>query len=336
MKEIIEKVINGQHLTEAEAASVMDQIMTGGATDAQIGSLLTALRIKGETVEEITGFAKVMREKATHIDCQDSPLVDTCGTGGDASGTFNISTVSAFVAAGAGVKVAKHGNRSVSSRCGSADLLKEFGVNIEVEPDVVVRCIDDIGIGFLFAPLLHGAMKYAIGPRREMGVRTVFNILGPLTNPAGASAQVLGVYAGHLTEPVAGVLSRLGCQRAYIVHGQDGLDEITTTTGTQVSEVLDGDIRQYIIHPEEFGIPRTDPDQLKGGGPEENAGIALGILKGEGGPKRDIVLLNAGAAIAAAGLADSIQEGIPLAEESLGSGAALDKLEQLKAVTNAG
>lgn len=333
--EAIEKLIAGQDLTEAEAVSVMDEIMTGGATDAQIGSFLTALRLKGETVEEITGFAKVMRAKATHIDCQASPIVDTCGTGADARGTFNISTVSALVAAGAGVKVAKHGNRSVSSRCGSADLLKELGVNIEAPPDVVARCIDDVGIGFLFAPSLHGAMKYAIGPRREMGIRTVFNILGPLTNPAKATAQVLGVYAQELTESLAGVLSKLGCQRAYVVHGEDGLDEFTTTSRTKVSEVDAGEIRNYFVHPQDFGIDMTELNQLRGGDPEENANIALDILRGEKGPKRDIVLLNAGAAIAVASLASDIKNGTELAAASLDSGAALTKLERLKEVTNA-
>jgi anthranilate phosphoribosyltransferase len=335
MRDVLEKVVDGRDLTEEEAASVMEQIMTGGATDAQIGSFLTALRIKGESVEEITGFAKVMRDKATRIDCQGSPLVDTCGTGGDASGTFNISTVAAFVAAGAGVKIAKHGNRSVSSRCGSADVLSALGVNVEATPEVVARCIDDVGIGFLFAPLLHGAMKYAIGPRREMGIRTVFNLLGPLTNPARASAQVLGVYSGELTEPVAGVLGRLGCRCAYVVHGEDGLDEITTTSGTYISEMVNGAVSNSMVYPEDFGISRAEPDRLKGGGPEENARIAVNILEGEDGPHRDIVLLNAGAAIAVAGLADDIKEGIRLAAESLDSGAALDRLERLKRVTNA-
>lgn len=328
-------MVEGRDLSEAEAASVMDEIMTGGATDAQIASFLIALRLKGETIEEITGCAKVMRAKATHIKCQTRPIVDTCGTGADASGTFNISTVSAIVAAGAGVKVAKHGNRSVSSQCGSADLLRELGVNIEAHPDVVTRCIDEVGIGFLFAPSLHGAMKYAIGPRREMGVRTVFNILGPLTNPAKATAQVLGVYAKELTEPIAGVLSRLGCHRAYVVHGEDGLDELTTTSRTKVSQVTDGKIKTYFVQPEDFGVPATELNQLKGGEPEENAKIALDILQGERSPKRDIVLLNAGAAIAVAELTSGIREGMELAAESLDSGAALEKLEKLRAVTNA-
>ena len=334
IKNTIGKVVGGSDLTEQEATSVMDEIMTGGTTDAQIASFLTALRMKGETVEEITGFAKVMRSKATHVQCNTGPIVDTCGTGGDASGTFNISTVSAFVAAGAGVKVAKHGNRSVSSRCGSADLFKGLEMNINVPPRVVARCIDEIGIGFLFAPSLHGAMKFAIGPRREMGIRTVFNILGPLTNPAKATAQLLGVYTEELTEPIAGVLIRLGCHRAYVVHGQDGLDEITTTTRTKISEVANGTVRSYFIQPEDFGIVRASLDQLKGGDTEENVRIAMNILQGESGPRRDIVLLNAGAAIAVGGLASSIEEGISLAKESLDSGAALDKLERLKVSTN--
>ena len=334
IKETIGKVVGGLDLTEGEATSVMEEIMSGRATDAQIASLLTALRLKGETVEEITGFAKVMREKATRIQCDTEPLVDTCGTGGDASGTFNISTVSAFVAAGAGIRVAKHGNRSVSSRCGSADVLKGLGINIEVTPDVVSRCIDEVGIGFLFAPLLHGAMKYAIGPRREMGIRTVFNILGPLTNPAKADAQLLGVYAEELTEPIADVLSRLGCKRAYVVHGEDGLDEITTTSRTKVSEVTTGGVKNYYIQPENFGISRSSLDQLRGGDTEENAEIAMKILRNEQGPRRDVVLLNAGAAIAVGGLARNIEEGIALAGKSLDSGAALAKLEKLKITTN--
>jgi len=336
IKDAIEKLVDGRNLTEDEAASVMDEIMSGKATDAQIGSLLTSLRLKGETVEEITGFAKVMRSKATRIECKSRPLVDTCGTGGDVSGTFNISTVSAFVAAGAGAKVAKHGNRSVSSKCGSADLLMELGINIEAAPDVVATCVDDIGIGFLFAPRLHGAMKHAIGPRREMGIRTVFNILGPLTNPAHATAQILGVYAEELTEPIAGVLNRLGCDRAFVVHGEDGLDEITTTTRTRLSECVNGTVRNYSIEPEDFGIPRAGVDELRGGDPKDNAKICLTILRGERGPKRDIVLLNAGAAIAVAGLAAGIEEGTRLATESLDSGAALDKLEKLKVATHTG
>jgi anthranilate phosphoribosyltransferase len=336
IKEAITMLVGGRNLSVEEAAAVMDEIMTGRASDAQIASFLTALRLKGETVEEITGCARVMRDRATRIECRCGTVVDTCGTGGDASGTFNISTVSALVAAGAGAHVAKHGNRSVSSRCGSADLLKALGVNIEVSPEVVARCIDEVGIGFLFAPSLHGAMKYAIGPRREMGIRTVFNILGPLTNPAGATAQVLGVYARELVGPVAGVLRELGCRRAYVVHGQDGLDEITTTSSTAVCEIVDGEIRQYQLHPEDLGIAPTGLDQLMGGDPQENAGIALAILRGERGPQRDIVLLNAGAAIAVAGLAGDIAEGIELAAGAIDSGAALERLEGLKRFSHVG
>ena len=336
IREAITVLMEGRDLSRDEAAAVMDEIMTGGASDAQIASFLTALRLKGETVDEITGCARVMRDRATRIECRSDGVVDTCGTGGDASGTFNISTLSALVAAGAGAHVAKHGNRSVSSRCGSADLFKALGVEIEVGPEVVADCIDEVGIGFLFAPLLHGAMKYAIGPRREMGIRTVFNILGPLTNPAGAAAQVLGVYAQELVEPVAGVLRELGCRRAYVVHGQDGLDEITTTSSTTICELADGEIRKCELHPEDLGIAPVSLDQLMGGNPQENAGIALAVLRGENGPRRDIVLLNAGAAIAVAGLADDIGQGIRLAAESIDSGAALEKLEGLKAMTNTG
>jgi anthranilate phosphoribosyltransferase len=334
IRKAIEKLVEGQNLTEEEATSIMEEIMTGAATDAQIASFLTALRLKGETVEEITGLAKVMRDKAVRLKCQAPAIVDTCGTGGDASGTFNISTVSAIVASGAGVKVAKHGNRSVSSQCGSADLLKELGVNIDAPPDVVRWCIDEIGIGFLFAPSFHKAMKYAIGPRREMGIRTVFNILGPLTNPAQATAQVLGVYAEELTELMAGVLNRLGCHRAYVVHGEDGLDEISTVSRSKISEVVEGKVRSRHIQPVDFGIAPAQPTQLKGGGPAENSQIALNILRGERGPKRDVVLLNAAAAIVVAELVDTIGEGIELAAESLDSGAALDQLEKLKAKTN--
>lgn len=334
IKEVIGKLIEGHDLGQEEAQGVMEEIMTGGASDAQIGTFLTALRLKGETVDEITGFARAMRAKATRIDCRADTVLDTCGTGGDASGTFNISTVSALVAAGAGAKVAKHGNRSVSSRCGSADLLKGLGVNIEAPVDVVARCIDEMGIGFLFAPLLHGAMKYAIGPRREMGIRTVFNILGPLTNPAGATIQVLGVYAGELTAQLAGVLNKLGSHRAYVVHGEDGLDEITTTTRTKICEVVDGEVHDRTIHPQDFGIPTARPDQLLGGDPKENVQIALAILGGDQGPQRDIVLLNAAAAIHLVGLAEDISQGLEKAAKSVDSGAAMEKLEGLREMSN--
>lgn len=334
IQEAIQKVVNGENLTEQEAIDVMNIIMGGEATDAQIASFITALRLKGETIEEITGCARVMREKATKIQTNRPLVVDTCGTGGDGAHTFNISTTAAFVAAGAGVPIAKHGNRSVSSRCGSADVLKTLGVNIEVEPDVISRCVDKIGIGFLFAPLLHGAMKYAIGPRREIGIRTIFNILGPLTNPAGAQAQVLGVYDANLTEPLAKVLNNLGSKHVFVVHGKDGLDEITTTTDTQVSELANGAVRTYTLNPEEVGISKATSQDLIGGTPEENAVITLDILQGKSGPKRDIVLLNTAEAIVAGGKADNLRQGIDIAVDAIDSGRALEKLEALKEMTN--
>ncbi|MFQ6040546.1 MAG: anthranilate phosphoribosyltransferase [Candidatus Poribacteria bacterium] len=334
IQEAIQKVVNGEDLTEQEAIGVMNIIMNGEATDAQIASFITALRLKGETIEEITGCARVMREKATKIQTTHPLVVDTCGTGGDGAHTFNISTTAAFVAAGAGVPIAKHGNRSVSSRCGSADVLKTLGVNIEVNPDVVGRCIDEIGIGFLFAPLLHGAMKYAIGPRREIGIRTIFNILGPLTNPAGAQAQVLGVYGANLTEPLAKVLHNLGSEHVFVVHGKDGLDEITTTTDTQISELVHGKVRTYTLAPIGLGITKAKKQDLIGGTPEENAAMTLDILQGKPGPKRDIVLLNAAAAIVAGGKADDMRQGISIAADAIDSGRALEKLEALKEMTN--
>jgi len=334
IQEAIQKVVNGENLTEQEAIDVMNIIMNGEATDAQIASFITALRLKGETIEEITGCAKVMREKATKIQTNHPLVVDTCGTGGDGAHTFNISTTAAFVAAGAGVPIAKHGNRSVSSRSGSADVLKTLGVNIEVEPDLVGRCVDEIGIGFLFAPLLHGAMKYAIGPRREIGIRTIFNILGPLTNPAGAKAQVLGVYDVNLTESLAKVLNNLGSKHVFVVHGKDGLDEITTTTDTQISELADGKVRTYALAPTELGIPKAKTEDLIGGTPEENAKMTLDILQGKPGPKHDIILLNASAAIVVGGKADNLRQGITIAAEAIDSGSALEKLEALREMTN--
>jgi len=334
IKEAISKVVGGRDLTEKEAIDTMNEIMSGEATPAQIASFITALRLKGETIEEITGCARVMREKATKIETNQPLLVDTCGTGGDGAHTFNISTTAAFVVAGAGIPVAKHGNRSVSSRSGSADVLKTLGVNIEVEPDVVGRCIDEIGIGFLFAPLLHGAMKYAIGPRREIGIRTIFNVLGPLTNPAGAQAQVLGVYDKNLIEPLAKVLGNLGSKHVFVVHGEDGLDEITTTANTYISELVDGEVRSYMLNPTEFGMPKSEPQDLAGGTPEENAEMTLAVLRGELSPQRDIVLLNAAAAIVAAGKVDNLPAGIALAAETVDSGKALEKLDVLKEMTN--
>ena len=334
IRETIQKVVDGHDLTERETVDTMNEIMSGEATPAQVASFITALRIKGETIEEITGAARVMREKSTKIHTKHPFAVDTCGTGGDGSHSFNISTTAAFVVAGAGIPVAKHGNRAASSQSGSADVLKALGVNIEIGPEQVGACIDDVGIGFLFAVTLHGAMKYAIGPRREIGIRTIFNVLGPLTNPAGTQAQVIGVYAPALTRPLANVLKNLGSQRAFVVHGGDGLDEITTTTTTQVSELSDGAVNTYTLDPTELGIPTAQPGDLKGGTPEENAEMTLSVLKGEKGPKRDIVLLNAAAAIVAGGKAADLAAGLAAAAESIDSGQALERLEGLKAKSN--
>ncbi len=336
IRETIQKVVDGQDLTERETVDTMNEIMSGEATPAQVASFITALRIKGETIEEITGAARVMREKSTKIHTKHPFAVDTCGTGGDGSHSFNISTTAAFVVAGTEIPVAKHGNRAASSQSGSADVLKALGVNIEIGPEQVGACIDDVGIGFLFAVALHGAMRYAIGPRQEIGIRTIFNALGPLTNPAGAQAQVLGVYAPTLTAPLANVLKNLDSQRAFVVHGGDGLDEITTTTTTQVSELVDGEVNTYTLDPRGLGIPTAQPSDLKGGTPEENADMTLSILRGDKGPKRDIVLLNAAAAIVAGGKAADIAAGLAAAAESIDSGRALEKLEGLKAKSNEG
>jgi anthranilate phosphoribosyltransferase len=334
IREAIQKVIAGDALTEAEMIDTMNEIMEGKTTDAQIACFLTALRLKGETIEEITGAARVMRDKATPVLTKHSLVVDTCSTGGTGLNHFNISTTSAIVTAGAGVPVAKHGNRGVTRQSGSANVLMALGVNIEIGPEHVGRCIDEVGIGFLFAPALQGAMKYAIGPRQEIGIRTIFNALGPLTNPAGAQAQVLGVYAPELTETHANVLNNLGCKHAFVVHGDDGLDDITTTTTTRVSELQNGTVKTYTLDPTTLGIPRAAPEALLGGAPEENAEIIVNMLKGEKGPKRDIVVLNAGAAIVASGKVDSLDAGIGLASESIDSGAALAKLEELKLMSN--
>ena len=334
IRETIQKVVDGQDLTERETVDTMNEVMSGEATPAQVASFITALRIKGETIEEITGAARVMREKSTKIYTKHPLVIDTCGTGGDRAHTFNISTTAAFVAAGAGIPVAKHGNRAASSQSGGADVLKALGVNIEIGPEQVGACIDDIGIGFLFAVTLHGAMKYAIGPRREIGIRTIFNVLGPLTSPAGTQAQVLGVYTPALTEALAHVLNNFGAQRAFVVHGGDGLDEITTTTTTQVSELADGEVNTYTLDPTELGIPTAQPSDLKGGTPDENAEMTLSVLRGEKGPKRDIVLLNAAAAIVAGSKVEDITAGLTAAAESIDSGRALEKLKGLRAKSN--
>ncbi len=334
IREGIQAVVEGRHLSEAEASAVMTEIMDGEASPAQIAAFIVGLRMKGETVEEITGCARVMRDKATFIHTPPgSTPVDTAGTGGDGAQTFNISTTAAFVAAGAGVMMAKHGNRAASSQSGSADLLEALGVNIALDPAGVEACIRDVGIGFLFAPALHGAMRHAIGPRREIGVRTIFNILGPLTNPARAQHQLMGVYDGKLTAVLARVLHNLGAKRAFVVHGDDGLDELTTTGNTAVAELRDGQVHQYTMHPEACGLPINRPEDLRGGDASYNAALTRRLLQGEDLPQRGIVLFNAAAAIAASTPDKDIVACIPLARASLDSGQALAKLEHLREFT---
>ncbi|MGE3540058.1 MAG: anthranilate phosphoribosyltransferase [Candidatus Tectimicrobiota bacterium] len=334
IREGIQAVVAGRHLTEAEASAVMTEIMDGDATPAQIAAFIIALRIKGETVDEITGCARVMRDKATFIRTPPGAIpVDTAGTGGDGAQTFNISTTAAFIAAGAGVVLAKHGNRAASSQSGSADLLEALGIKIALEPAGVEAAIRQVGMGFLFAPALHGAMRHAIGPRREIGVRTIFNILGPLTNPARAQHQLVGVYDGTLTAMLARVLQNLGAQRAFVVHGEDGLDEITTTGYTRVAELRHGQVHTYTIHPAEFGLPLNRPEELRGGDAAFNAALTHRLLQGEDLPQRGIVLLNAAAAIAAGTSAASIADCLPQARAALESGQALAKLEHLREFT---
>lgn len=349
IKEAIHKVVDRIDLDEEEMMAVMEEIMSGEATQAQIGAFITALRMKGETIDEIVGAAKVMRQMATKIPIDEvtidldrddinidrETILDTCGTGGDGTLTFNISTATAFVVAGGGITVAKHGNRSVSSVCGSADVLKELGVNIDATPEVVAKCIKKIGIGFLFAPTFHGAMKYAIGPRREIGIRTIFNILGPLTNPANAKYQILGVYKEELCKTLAYVLLRLGTKRAMIVHGMDGMDEITVTKDTFIAELKDGEVKTYYINPTHFNLPIYNFSELKGGNAVDNANIIRNILSGkEKGAKRDIVCLNAGSAFYVAGKTNSIKDGVEFAQKVIDSGKALEKLEKLIELSN--
>ncbi|MDZ7372769.1 MAG: anthranilate phosphoribosyltransferase [candidate division KSB1 bacterium] len=331
MRELLAKALDGEALSEKEAACAVHKIMDGEATPAQIGAFLAALRVRGETVDEIVGAARAMREKALRVPVQ-VEAIDTCGTGGDGVGSFNISTVAAFVAAGAGVPVAKHGNRSVSSRCGSADLLERLGINLELGPEQVGRCVDEVGIGFLFAPLLHRAMKHALGPRREIGARTIFNLLGPLTNPAFVKRQVLGVYSAGRVRDVALALQRLGVQRALVVHG-DGMDEIALSGPTAVAELDGNSLREYTVEPEDFGFRRVPREELAGGDPDRNAEIALAALEGVPGPCLDAVLLNAGAAIWIGGLAQSWQEGIERAKEAVASGKARAKVDELREFT---
>ncbi len=333
IREAINLIVSNINLSEAEMAECMKEIMEGKATDAQIGSFLTALRIKGETVEEITGAARIMREKATTIEAPEGVL-DTCGTGGDMSHTFNISTTTAIVVSACGVPVAKHGNRSVSSQSGSADVLEALGVKIDLPPNKVEKCLLETGFGFLFAPLFHPAMKYAIGPRKEMGIRTIFNILGPLTNPAGAKRQILGVFTGKLTELLAKVLGNLGAHDAMVVHGEDGLDEITLTDGTRVSRYYKHKVENFYVAPEDFGIKRGKLEDLVGADKNSNARITQSILNKEEGPKRDVVVMNSAAALMVAGKAKDFRAGSELASEAIDSGKAMKKLEEIMRVTN--
>lgn len=333
IREAINLLVQVIHLSEAEMAECMKEIMEGRASESQIGAFLTALRIKGETVEEITGAARIMREKVAAIKAPEGVL-DTCGTGGDMSHTFNISTATAIVVAAAGVPVAKHGNRSVSSRSGSADVLEALGAKIDLPPEKVEKCLFETGFGFLFAPLFHPAMKYAVGPRREIGIRTIFNILGPLTNPAGAKRQILGVFADRLTEPLAEVLGNLGSTDIMVVHGEDGLDEITVSDGTRVSRCSKGKVETFYITPEDFGVGRAGVQSLVGGDKDENAMILLSILEGERGPKRDVVLMNSAAALVVAGRADGFRDGMLIAADAVDSGASLKKLKEIIKVSH--
>lgn len=330
IQEAIKTVVSGCNLTISQSNEVFTEIMNGNATEAQIAALIVALRMKGESADEITGAASAMRDKATPISISNNQyLIDTCGTGGDGANTFNISTASAFVAAGAGAIVAKHGNRSVSSKCGSADVLEALGVSVSVPPEVIVDCLNRIGIGFLFAPSLHKAMKHAIGPRKEIAIRTIFNMLGPLSNPALAPSQLMGVYSASITETMAKALKNMGLKKAYVVHGLDCLDEISISDSTQVSEVDNGTITTYKIKPEDFGIQRAPVSEIAGGNSEDNAEIIKAILSGKKGPQRDIVVLNSAFAIAASGIVKTPHDALPMACESIDSGAAMDKLNQL-------
>lgn len=339
IRELITKIVDGTDLSELEMETAMDEIMSGEATPAQIGSFITALRLKGETVDEITGAAKVMRKKATRISVDpersgDGLIVDVVGTGGDGAKTFNVSTASAFVTSGAGITVAKHGNRAVSSKCGAADVLENLGVNLNIKSSDVERCVNEAGIGFLFAPAFHGAMKYAAGPRKEIGIRSVFNLLGPLTNPAGATVLLLGVYDINLTEKIALVLNRLETREAFVVCGEGNMDEISLCGPTQISHVRGGSVNTFEITPGEFGLKCAELKDIEGGDAAENAQIIKDILDGKQGPKRDMVLINASAAFVASGYAKDFREGVKLGEEIIDSGRAKTKLEELINFTN--
>jgi len=335
IREAIDAIVShGRSLSEAEAADVMRDIMSGQATPAQIGAFLVALRLKGETVDEITGMARVMRQHALAVPAADLPgLVDTCGTGGDASGTFNVSTAAAFVVAAAGARVAKHGNRAMTSACGSADVLEALGAKIDLPPEQVARCIREVGIGFMFAQVFHPAMKHVAGPRREIGVRTVFNVLGPLTNPAGAAHQLLGVARPELAPLLAEVLGRLGARHALVVHGCGGLDELSLCGPSMVHELREGVLREYGVSPNEVGLAPAPNEALRGGSPEENAAALRAVLDGRPGPLRDVTLLNSAAALVAAALAADLNEGVRLAAQAIDSGAARDKLDAFVQLT---
>ena len=347
IKDAIATLIRGKSLSENEAFMAMGAILEGKATSTQIGSFTTALRIKGETVDEITGAAKAMRERIARVDLgnhlvtidrdeiniEDETILDTCGTGGSGTNTFNVSTATALVVAGGGIKVAKHGQRTLSNHCGSADVLEALGLKLDISRTEVERCIREVGIGFLYAPLFYGAMKYPVGPRRELGFRTIFNLLGPLTNPAGASVQILGVYDPHLTEKMAQVLMRLGTIEAFVVYGEGTFDEISVCGPTRVSHLKDDQVSSYTLNPEEFGIDLATPDDIRGGSAKENAQIIRSILDGEKGPKRDMVVLNAGAAFVAAGLDEHLKAGIKRADDAIDSGRAREKLEGLVSFT---
>ena len=322
-------IITGQDLTQDHMAEMLTDIFSGTITESQIGAFMAALATKGETFEELAGAARAMRRKAVRIQANAKKVIDTCGTGGDASGSFNISTTTAFVVAGAGITAAKHGNRSISSKCGSADVLETLGVKLDTDPEIVEEAVNEIGIGFMFAPMYHGSMKYAMKARTECGIRSIFNMLGPLTNPASASCQILGVYAPELTEMFARALKLLGVEKAFVVHGHDGMDEMTTTDLTRVTELADGMIKTYDVDPLSYFGDYADPQDLLGGDATENAAITQSVLKGEAGPKQDIVLLNAGAGLVAAEAADTIEKGIELARESIESGKAMEKLQAL-------
>jgi anthranilate phosphoribosyltransferase len=332
IKDAIAKVAAGTPLGITEASDVMEEIASGAATPSQISAFAVALRMKGETSEEIAGLAKVMREKAVHVKVS-GDVVDTCGTGGDGRSTFNISTVASFVATGAGARVAKHGNRAYTSSCGSADVLEALGVAIDLNPEEVATCVERIGIGFMFAPMYHPALKYAAGPRKEIGIRTVFNILGPLSNPAGASSQLMGVASAELTSIMGEVLVMLGCRRALVVHGDDGLDEVSLASETRVVEVSGSERTSFVVSPEAMGLRRAPVEALAGGSAKVNAAIAEAVLSGEKGPRRDVVVMNAAAALYAAGKVSSIREGVEAASDSIDSGAAAAKLEGLRSLS---